>query len=62
MKRALRVRMYIQPRTGKLIYIGSYLSVTIASILRLVYMIHRFYFDLEFTNHLYTEFQVNMIR
>lgn len=41
---------------------GRWLSVTIASILRLVYMIHRFYFDSDFTNHLYTEYQVNTIR
>ena len=41
---------------------GRWLSVTVASILRLVYMIHRFYFDSDFNNNLYTEYQVNTIR
>lgn len=35
--------------------------MTIASILRLAYMIHRFYFDGEFENDLITEYQVNTI-
>lgn len=36
-------------------------SVTIASILRLVYMVHRFYLD-PVGDSLFTEFQVNLIR
>lgn len=54
-----------KPETGKKANIQLWpvcCSVTIASILRLAYMLRRFYFDSHFTNSLYTEFQVNTIR